>query len=324
MAVDLEYWAGHLADAFTQAYGDLPDPRDDLVEWASLHLDGVDVSFTDAQRQGPCSVAGMYNRSTAKVTIHRSGNDNRDLFTLMHEIGHHLAYTDAAWQAEARRGRDLYSASVVEEALVNTFASQVLIGPRDPQFQPSARAILELALTGKASLSACCAWALRHDDPMLVMAGDTSGRVWFAASNTTDIRSPGCKVKQRQVEDMVDRHVDSHSGGYGLRYASGDAWTAAHFQIAYERRLTVTVVTTGRQGSVIGGADWTKWHLECARCSHQYIPKDGRGTCETCFQAQCPQCGGCDCPDRPSVCDNCFLTLTEADKAAGRTTHEEC
>lgn len=322
----------HLRDELDDRY---PGVRQVAAQDPLAALDmvpDVEVRWTTQPPKGACELGGVYDgdREPALITARRYDNEKRNYFTCLHELGHHLFAQDETWQydvlpvlgTQARR---------TEDKIVNDFAASLLIPDDEVEQQlgpgVSARGVISLVQQTQASATSCCVRALHRPGERLIILADQAGGIWWADSNGSPF-NPGKKVHQPALLRAIERAaVDGgeHTlvGGDGIRYSTGNANTDVSINVVFHDGLAIAVVTSTRPQSR-GWVD-AQWEETCEACGAEFQINNSLGHCAKCDTWRCPDCRGCECAARkPIYCRRCFMQMSVAEAAGGRTQHEEC
>lgn len=293
------------------------------------HIIDLDLELQPTPPSGACPVGAVYEPLPAPARIRmRPTGGRRDGFTILHEIGHHLMYTDHWWSLTVRptlpQGKD----RVVGEKVANAFAASVLL----PNAQVgsvfadgvSATAIRQLHRHSQASAAACCVRALDEPGQRLVMLASLDGRPWFADSHGMPY-NPGTKLTQPLIGRAIERagmdgtaHV---TGGQGIVYSTGRIDTDVILEVAVDGGYVFAIATSTPQDSRLS-VEFTN-EITCSHCDETFTPVDSTQRCLACSSWRCPACGQCDCERPASYCQRCFIELAVADVQAGHTNCEE-
>lgn len=329
---DVSHHATRIRDMLTQRWPEASRlaPEDPIA--CLRHITDLKVRVTAGTGNASCPIAGDYDGEVEPplLTICPSGNDRRDGFTALHELGHHLLYDDSTWQYEISPGLEDVRAD--EERVVNSFAAGILVNDSmitsclSPDV--TAAGISRLAHATRASLTACCVQALERPGNRLIMIASPNGRVWFSLSND-DIFNPGRRVIQPMLANAAEQ-AQRHGGcvvvegGEGLRYFSGKTWLVARADVCVDGDVVIVVIVTGRRKRP-DEKTWGTWDIECPKCAEHYTPASSSGECRRCGQSRCPRCGTCDCPSKSlPICSECFIELSVSEASCGQTLCGNC
>lgn len=291
----------------------------------------VTIERRTGRVRGACPVDGSYNAGPPTIiTIYETGTPERDNFTCLHELGHHLLANDEGWQYEDKPALG-DRARYIEETIVNAFAAHELIpdnllhthvGPH-----VTAASVLELYLASNASASASLMRSLDIPGNRLVMLTDLAGTTWFSDS-TGEPFSPGTNVPQPGVAAAIDHARNGNGthravGGHGIAYRSGKTNPWVEIDVAVHDGMAFVVAhPTPRDSRAPGASDWT---LTCANCGHEFAPAESSGFCTGCREHKCPQCRACECTDtQPPICTRCFVALSVSEANDGLEEHRDC
>lgn len=291
----------------------------------------LELLVVAAPPPGACALGALYDDRTkpARIIIRASGNPARDNFSILHELGHHLMAEDETWQYDVRPHLEEKQRRPVEEAIVNCFASEVLIPqPLVEDFLAegvTAQAIWELEDHCMASVAACCIRAAQQPGERLVLIADTDGRVMFSAPGGGPY-PPKRGMAQRDIADAAQRAGEDDSytliGGHGLQYATGNTYTDVAFDVHRRANVVVCVVTSTRTDHRISrDHDATG---DCERCGATFPATSSSGFCTRCDSWKCPDCHTCGCAKRLPVCDRCWIELSTSEAQAGLARHRDC
>jgi len=294
------------------------------------HMDDLELVMRSAPQPGACAVGGLYQPDLipARITVRARGNRG-DGFTVLHEVAHHLMYTDDEWSLRVRPNLPVGKERIAGEKVANAFAVSILLPPEMVAGRFSvgvtAHAIRDLFTSTEASATACCVRGLDEPGERLVMLTNFEGRPWFADSYGTPF-NPGRSLTQPLVAKAVKRVDHSGSakltGGEGIVYSTGRVDTDVVVEVAVEGGFVFAVVTstphdTRLTSEFVG-------ELVCGHCDEVYTTADSTRPCKTCNAWPCPACGRCEC-ERPAIfCDRCFIQLPEVLVRAARTRCDDC
>ena len=288
---------------------------------AIASIPGVTVKVDQTSRSGVCQIDGTYDSETATIT-YRQVKDERDRFTLLHELGHHLLAQDERWWYDIRPLLDKMRYGFrVEERIVSDFAARVLIPDEEANAAfargVTAESVVRLYEGSPASASACLVRALAEPGERLVILADHHGEVRFALSSGSPY-APDRTVNQPALEATAQRALDSPDGtfrGMGLgpiRYASGRTFANVHYDVAVHGHLLFAIVTAMPRDRRLD-PDPGRWSLDCERGCGEYTPNESAGFCNQCQQHRCPRCRGCACTAAANrTCAGCFTELPVA------------
>lgn len=294
------------------------------------HMDDLELVMRSAPPPGACAVGGLYQPDLipARITVRARGNRG-DGFTVLHEVAHHMMYTDDEWSLRVRPNLPVGNERIAGEKVANAFAASILLPPevvagRFPD-GVTAMAIRDLFTSTEASAPACCVRGLDEPGERLVMLTNFEGRPWFADSHGTPL-NPGRSLAQPLVAKAVDRAglsgIAKLTGGQGIVYSTGRVDTDVVVEVAVEGGFVFAVATSTpydtRLSSEFVG------ELVCGHCDEVYTTAASTRPCITCNAWPCPACGGCEC-ERPAVfCKRCFIQLPEVLVRAARTRCDDC
>ena len=163
--IDPHAEAGRLLDE--QIPGDLHDDLvHDSIATIELLFDGLSVTRRPPSPSGDgCGVDGTYNPGPPpRIVIADDVVPARQVFTVLHELGHHLIENDGPLNELNISGDDRR-----DEAICNEVAASLLIPPdvgdRYISANFTAADVAELHANVQASRSACCVAAVRPGEP---------------------------------------------------------------------------------------------------------------------------------------------------------------
>ena len=266
------------------------------ARYASL---GLVVSFR-ASTGNECDIDGSYNPAKGEIVCSGDASAARQRFTILHELAHAFAHTDAEF---ADWVVTLPDAGVLdEERVANAFAAEVLL-PADlvavhiPVSGPTARDVAALAAVADASREAVCVRAAqRMRGPGLVTLS-TGSVIQFAAARALPFsvrrdsdQGPGsfhhrasglthCRqdhVQLRLPSGVLSSSLDADA------FTADDGYTFAVLMEHSAPWQTFTGTQTGPDG----------FEIDCPDC-------DG---VRTVYAAECPRCGDRPCPDHGCSC----------------------
>jgi len=278
---------------------------------------------------GACELGGVYDpvHKPPLIQVLMSRSLERNNFTVLHELGHHLLAQDEQWSYTVRRS----ISQDVEERVVSTFASHVLLPDEivvhhlDPV---TATGVVSLIGATSASVTACCVRALSLPGERLVLLTERGERVIWAGSNgrphapRKDVWQPFIEAVARRAESNPDLTAEM-SGGEGVLYANGTQDTNVNAQAAWYEDLVVAVVTsTPPPRYVYPGHE--PWQQACGNCGHEFPPAESPAQCSKCREWKCPRCNHCQCAPAPVICEECWTQLSRSLVERGLRRHPDC
>lgn len=322
-----------LVDAASEHLIELTEDRHPgiLSELATRPLEAIpgllDITVDvrpETRSASSCGVDGSYFTNPARISVADSASVRRQYFTVLHELGHHLADdSDAVFDAVTSI-RDPQKAQATSEAICDAFAARVLIPTevRDeviPDRGPSAADVAELYQRTQASRSACCAAAARRlgADGYVILATTTGVIRYAAQARPTYVIAPGTQ----QAEQSVLARAGSSLGGRSsdtdrLTYATGTQSPYYHADAVRDGDYVFGVYTDGHppwrppNALVLRPTDGpTATEYICDFCDEPF-QAFGR-PCDRCGDHHCPRCDRCTTGkvdvDEMVVCRSCYL-----------------
>lgn len=323
--------SSHLREVLSASYPEVAALASIDPQGALALVPGVVVRWTYDRPKGACDLGGVYDGDSEPptITLRRFGNERRNNFTALHEVGHHLLYGDEDWQYRVLPTLG-DKARMVEEKIVNDFAATLLVPASVVQQHlgvgVTADGLRQMVALTEASATTCCISALNLPGERLVMLADVEGRIWYSDSNGMPY-NPGKRVTQPSLATAAERALGDGEytlvGGEGIRYSKGWADTDVRIDVALHGGLVIAVVTSTRPDSRSRlSADWRE---ECAACGEQFTSDTSPGQCSTCGDWRCPECRGCECTNAQTVvCTRCWVALSVAEAGKGLTAHDDC
>lgn len=141
-------------------------------------------------------IYGNYDNRNLEIKVYLTSSDYRNLFTLVHEIGHHLIQNSEEW-LHASRGKNIGNKrEKIEEKIANAIASEFLIPsftyqkslPRD---EITPKNLVSLYGSVKCSTSALLyrvQQELNNTQELIIGASDLSGKNFYSYSLMTGSR----------------------------------------------------------------------------------------------------------------------------------------
>lgn len=323
--------SSHLREVLSASYPEVAALASTDPQGALALVPGVVVRWTYDRPKGACDLGGVYDGDSKPptITLRRFGNERRNNFTAMHEVGHHLLYGDEDWQYRVLPTLG-DKARMVEEKIVNDFAATLLVPDAVVQEHlgagVTAAGLCQMVALTEASATTCCISALNLPGERLVMLADVEGRIWYSDSNGMPY-NPGKRITQPSLATAAERALEDgqHTlvGGEGIRYSTGWADTDVRIDVALHEGLVIAVATSTRPDSRTRLS--SDWREECAACGEYFAADTSSGHCATCGDWKCPECRGCECSNSQAVvCSRCFLALSVVEVGKGLTVHEDC
>lgn len=321
----------HLCEEFADGYPEAASVATLDPHAAVGLMRDLALIYVDAPPSGACALGAVYDDGTepARILLRPSGNEARDNFTTLHEVGHHLLARDETWQYDVRPHLMQDQRRPVEESIVDCFASEMLIpqGLVDETFATgvTARGVWKLADECTASLAACCVRAAHHPGRHLVLIADLEGRVLFSAHGGGPY-PPKRNMTQPAISVAASRTANNESytlvGNHGIIYSTGNTYTDVSFDAHRRDHLLVCVVTPTRTDRRVDYGESSTG--DCDRCSATFATTASSGFCARCDMWKCPDCHTCGCTKPTPVCDVCWLEVSALEAQRGLVRHEDC
>lgn len=308
---------------------DIDALRDD-PESALSGNDEITVEYDMSPRAG-CSVFGYYRHVAAgqsMILVHPSLTSERDRFTILHELGHHVQRQHRAW-VNVRYSLPTEVGARLEERVADAFAAEVLIPASTVSPDStwlSARTLVEVYAKVRASRAAVAMRAIEispEGEQATVVVADYRGEVTFARASGDEVFAPARGRVQPGIAKMIEaalEHGGSATGALdgGLVAASGWAQQDLEVEVAldswgYAFAVVRSAQRFGRK-SVWDRID----EVECGNeaCGAVFAVDETVTICPACRAPKCPECARCACERKASpVCTTCFLEFTPAEQA---------
>lgn len=313
------------------------DALRDNPESALSDNDEITVEYDMSPRDG-CSVFGYYRHVAAgqsMILVHPSLTSERDRFTILHELGHHVQRQHRAW-ANVRYSLPTEVGARLEERVADAFAAEVIIpastlSPGSTWL--SARTLAEVYANVCASRAAVAMRAIEispEGEQATVVVADYRGMVTFARASGDEVFAPARGRVQPGIAKMIETALE-HGGSVtgtldgGLVAASGWAQQDLEVEVAlddswgYAFAVVRPAQRFGRE-PVWGRVD----EVECSNeaCGAVFAVDETVTICPACGAPKCPECARCACERKASpVCTTCFLEFTPVEQT-NPTLHE--
>lgn len=286
------------------------DPRvrqaltDDPAGGAKEHL-GLDVRLvhsTARTNPSPCPIDGIYLHEARTIVVVRSPSRGRTLFSILHEVGHHLMdedddITDLLWDAGAERS------AWAREKLANELAAglllpDALVEQHIPQGGPRASDVISLIKHSDASAEACAVAAARRlpGNGYIVLA-ESDGTIRFAATAgaALPIARHTAQPDGHLLADAADGHQQQR--GATLTFPGDTVTDPMHADAQPFGPGSVGVFTDGRAPwvtlSVLPPPEYEAFDVDCPRCHEVVVTY--KAACRACGNHKCEKCGWCEC-----------------------------
>lgn len=285
---------------------------------AEDHL-GVEVRLEQATRQTSnslCPIDGIYLHEEQIIVVAVSQSPGRTLFSILHEVGHHLIeqddeVTDLLWDAKGQRStwaREKFA----NELAANLLLHEELVSRHIPEQGPTARGVIALINHGKASAEACAVAAARRlPGNGYVVIAEHDGTVRFAASHGSAL--PIARHTPQPRHNLLERAANGSERQHGatLAFSGGTLTDPMHADAAPFRSGAIGVYTDGKAPwvrlSVLPRPEFESFDVDCPRCHD--IVQTYKGACRECGTHKCEECGWCDChitEQDEELCHECF------------------
>jgi Zn-dependent peptidase ImmA (M78 family) len=306
------------------------DPIGAISDSEAVKLISTNVPESD------CGLFGSYDSAGPTIRYNKSATAERDNFTVLHELGHHLQRNDSEWAFGILARMTAFERRLLEEEVCDGFASQILI-PDSLVAELGATIdsayVAKLFQRSKASRRAAVmrTIAISGESPLLLAIVDVSGAVQFSASTSDDL----FQLPSRSIQpDLASLFRNAGARGstvrstakQGVRYSSG--------QSRSDVTIDVTVDNSGiyafaaiKPTYPFGDKAWASEERLCNSdaCGEEFTWNAEVKACSLCSEPKCPNCETCGCEKAPAVqCMNCFMELSLADIAGGRDAHDDC
>lgn len=264
-----------------------------------------------------CDIEGRYFPHLNLIKISSGLSDRRFMFTMLHELGHHVAQHDpASIRAISRKQK-------FEEQVAHAFAAELLIS-RDQANSifgdsgPTASAVAELYATSSASRWACCVYAAQRLNGNGYVLVAIDGVIEFAA-----VVGTAFPIGRNTAQDddhlinKVAKYGTARESGVRLRQLSGVRTREfAGDAVATDSKYIFAVLTDEKPtpwGGWVGVLDQYPEgiELDCEQCDRM---TRAWKLCPNCREPICSNddCGWCACKRKPAirerVCSTCYQT----------------
>ncbi|MCS5498205.1 ImmA/IrrE family metallo-endopeptidase [Cnuibacter physcomitrellae] len=299
--------------------------------------DEVAIEYDMNPRDG-CSVFGYYRHVAAgqsMILVHPSLTSERDRFTILHELGHHVQRQHRAW-ANVRYSLPTDVGARLEERVADAFAAEVLIPAGTVSSDStwlSARTLAGVYAKVRASRAAVAMRAIEispEGDQATVVVADYRGMVTFARASGDEVFAPARGRVQPGIAKMIETALEQGGSARGmldggLVAASGWAQEELAIEVALDDSWGYAFAVA-RPAQRFGRKPvWSRVdEVECGNeaCGAVFAVDQTVTICSACGAPKCPECARCACELKASpVCATCFLELTPAEQA-NPTLHE--
>ena len=281
----------------------------------------VDVTLRPAlARASDCTVEGTYDPGPPPRIL--AANDvawARTLFTILHELGHHLIELDGFLNELSIKDADRRDEEICDEIAASLLMPEEVRAELLPRGRFTARNVAELYEATRASRQACCVTAARRlRGPGCVILGTPDGVATYVAHNPTTqwrIARDTPQGEDSLIAKAARRSTKHARGVTNVRFASGAISGRMHGDaFAADDGWVYAVVVEDSHSPweqtrkhVIRNPWPDAEEIECGHCGEMSLSR--RGPCRRCGDRFCGRCGRCSCPLVPStrVCPGCFL-----------------
>lgn len=290
----------------------------------------VTVEYDQSPTPG-CSVYGHYqHRANAPATIyiHPALSFERDNFTLLHELGHHVQRQHASL-ANVLYARPRMAAQKLEERIANEFAAEILIPASTvapDQSWLSARVLSDVYARVRASRSAVAMRAseiLPDHIPAVFIVANGRGVVTFARASTDELHAPARGRTQPSLARLISRAAEENGVAQGelsngIEFSSGWIQHGLRADVALDNTLTYAFAVVRPTQGFGDTTSWERNEFECphATCGKVFVVDNSITICSKCSTPKCPECGACTCePAVGTICPKCTMQLSPAEVA---------
>lgn len=275
------------------------------------------VSSTARTEDSPCPIDGIYLHEARSIVVAASQSHGRTLFSILHEVGHHLIdeddeITDLLWDAGPQRSawaRERFA----NEIAANLLLPDELVDQQVPPEGPRARDVISLIEDSDASAEACVVAAARRlPGNGYVVIAEHDGTVRFAATHGAAL--PIARHTAQPQRHLLARAVDGpeQERGVTLTFPGGTVTDPMHADAAPFGPGAIGVFTDGRAPwvtlSVLPAPQYEVFEVDCPRCHEVVITY--KGACRDCHTHRCENCGWCECRNSKQAeapCRQCYM-----------------
>lgn len=289
----------------------------------------VQVEYDTAPKPG-CSVYGYYrprSGAPALILVHPALSSERDNFTIVHEVGHHVQRQHRAW-ANVRFAISGAAGDHLEERVADAFAAEVLI-PVDADADGTwldARVLAQVHGRVRASRSAVAMRAVEiapEGESAAVVVADRNGLVTFARASGDDVYAPARGSVQPGIAALIQTAFagDGYAAGAltdGVRFGSGWAQQDLRAEAALDGSWNHAFVVIRPDQRFGRTRVWEQAEAECPSeaCGTVFVIDAGLDICPKCSTPKCPECRSCACePELTPTCNRCFTLYSIAERA---------
>lgn len=289
----------------------------------------VQVEYDLAPKAG-CSVFGYYRpqqSGPSLIFVHPALTAERDNFTIVHELGHHVQRQHLAW-AQVRHSLSGRAGRRMEERVADAFAAEVLIPEEQLGTESSwlnARAIAEVYGRVRASRAAVAMRAIDltpEGDYAAVVVSNVEGVVTFARASGDDVYAPARGVVQPGIAGLIATAMES--GGYasgslseGLQHRSGWSQQDLIAEVAMDDSWSHAFAVVRSSHRFGAERKWERLEFECVNdaCGENFSSDENVQFCVLCTTPKCPECGRCACePRNVTFCEKCTMQFSPAER----------
>lgn len=285
-------------------------------------------------------IYGRYDAEKSEVHVYLTSSSYRNLFTLVHEIGHHLIYKSDEWTLASYDFAVRGDRERIEEKIANAIASEILIP--SPVYQDilpkdniDAKGISNLynsvtcspeallyriqkelnntqdLIIGVSSLTGefFQTYSLREGNEKLLPLARKSKQ---KALSEVGVALQGSEYYEGTPREFIVNRFGSSRGNYHIN--------AARIKDSHKYFFCM------KPSKSILSSNNSVVEL-CSSCSREIedLFDSGNKKCPECQEFICSECSACPCQNLecPS-CEVCFLTMSVAETVMGKTVHDDC
>lgn len=293
----------------------------------------LEITYDTSPTSG-CSVFGYYRQRSglpSLIVVHPSLTDGRDVFTILHEVGHHVQRQHMAW-ASYRFGIGGTAGSRLEERIADAIAAELLLPEGLSDLSLDAvrmRDTHDRSRASRAAIAMRAAELASESESAVVVVTDLRGVVTFARACGDDLFPPARGLVQPDLARLISEAAARDGVASGdlqigvlasSGWAQGEVTATVALDLAGEYAFAVIrpVQRYGRR------PEWSLAAAECPNeaCGEVFVVDASVEMCRDCGQPKCPECRSCYCEQSVGqVCTDCFMALSLAEQQ-GVTKHE--
>lgn len=300
----------------------------------------IGLVYTESPISLDQCIYGRYDDKRSEIHVYLTLSSYRNLFTLVHEIGHHLIYKSDEWALASYDFAARGDREKIEEEIANAIASEILIPspvyqnilPKDNIDAKNISDLYNSVTCSPEALLYRIQKELNNTQDSIIGVSSLKGEYFQTYSlreGNEKLLPLARKIKQKALSEVGIALQDSeyYEGTPRECIVNGLGFSRGNYHINAARikgsdkyffcmKPSKSILSSNSSAVVL-----------CSSCSREIedLFDFGNKKCSVCKEFTCSECSKCPCQEiECPPCEVCFITLNVAETVMGKTVHDDC